>query len=107
MARIILLKLLTEGTTSGLLKDSFMGMGMVWKMLLLLPCSSKVSMFSTTLKTDDDKGHWSTWAVTGSWSVNVLKQRNCVVLWHENLGTVRKERSALWMTIDTLIDTRA
>lgn len=22
------------------------------------------------------KGHWSTWAVTGSWSVNVLKPRN-------------------------------
>ena len=31
----------------------FMGMGMVWKMLLLPPCSSKVSMFSTTLKTED------------------------------------------------------
>lgn len=42
-----------EGTTSGLLKDSFMGISVVWKMLLVLPCSSKVSMFSTTLKTDD------------------------------------------------------
>lgn len=53
------------------------------------------------------KGHWSTWAVTGSWSVNVLKRRNCVKLWYEKWGTVRKERNALWMTIDTLIDTRA
>lgn len=31
----------------------FMGISVVWKMLLVLRCSSKVSMFSTTLKTDD------------------------------------------------------